>query len=155
MSTSLLVGNLRVEQNRDGFGIASATPRISWSMAAAPAGWVQAAYMIERRMADGRLEASGRIDTHDSVLQPWPFAPLAAREQCEIRVQVWGNDGSVSPWSPPLALEASLLSPADWSAEWISPDWEEDINRPQPATLLRRTFAAAETPRQARLYITA
>jgi alpha-L-rhamnosidase len=86
---------------------------------------------------------------------PWPFAPLAARERRLVRVQVWGADGQVSAWSELASVEAGLLQPGDWSARFITPDWEEETTRPQPCPLLRHEFDLRPNVRQARLYITA
>jgi alpha-L-rhamnosidase len=47
------------------------------------------------------------------------------------------------------------LYPDDWTAQFVTPDWEEDITRPQSALLLRREFAILEGMTRARLYITA
>jgi alpha-L-rhamnosidase len=48
-----------------------------------------------------------------------------------------------------------LLHAQDWTAHFITPDWKEDITRPQPAPFLRREFNVQADVRQARLYITA
>jgi alpha-L-rhamnosidase len=72
-----------------------------------------------------------------------------------IRVRVWGTDGNPSEWSELAPVEAGLLSPGDWSARFVTPSWEEDLTRPQPAPLLRREFDIHAGMTRARLYITA
>src|SRR6266568_207618 len=82
----------------------------------------------------------GRVESDQSVLVPWPFAPLSSRERLMVRVRVWGLDGQPSVWSTLSSVEAGLLSPSDWTARFVTPDWEEDTSRQQPGPLLRREF---------------
>ncbi len=148
------VADVRFEHLREPFGIGTPEPRLSWEIATEIAGWRQAAYAIEARSPDGSLRGeTGRVESDQSVLLPWPFAPLRSRERVLVRVRVWGSDGQESPWSEPRAVEAGLLSPDDWSARFVTPDWDEDA--PGPCPLLRREFDVRPGVAQARLYITA
>ena len=147
---------MRFEHRREALGVGTSRPRLSWMVATPIPGWQQAAYAIEVQSTDGaRQEQTGRVASDQSVLVAWPFAPLRSRERCTVRVRVWGADGSESPWSAPAALEAGLLTPDDWTARFITPDWDEDPERPQPAPLLRREFTVRPGVRAARLYVTA
>ena len=87
------------------------------------------------------------------MLVPWPGAPLASRQRVEVRVRVWGEDGSESPWSEPASVEAGLLDPADWTARFVAP--AETGARGEPLPLLRKDFAVAGPIARARLYVTA
>ena len=81
-------------------GIGTPRPRLSWIIQARAANWQQSAYEIEAYRPDGELAARiGRVESGDSVLISWPFAPLASREQLLVRVRVWGVDGQPSSWS--------------------------------------------------------
>jgi len=153
----LAVTNLRAEHLRPAhsLGVGFARPRLSWQIATAAQNWRQAAYEVERRAADGWSLTTGRVASDHSVLADWPFAPLASRERAAVRVRVWGEDGSASDWSEPLVLETGLLDPADWSAHFITPDWDEEPSVSNPAPYLRREFVAAGPVQSARLYITA
>jgi alpha-L-rhamnosidase len=148
---------LRFAHLTDALGIGAAQPRLSWITTTAAQGWRQAAYAVEAYGDDEGhlLEQSARIASGDSVSVPWPFAPLAARERRVVRVRVWGEDGHASAWSELTPVEAGLLRPGDWSAHFITPDWEEETTRPQPSPLLRHEFDLRPDIRQARLYITA
>ena len=67
------------------------------------------------------------------VLVAWPAS--AARDRANARtvqVRVVGNDGSESPWSEPLTVEAGLLDADDWQATFVGPAWDEDLESPQP-----------------------
>jgi len=70
-------------------------------------------------------------------------------------VRVWGNDGQPSAWSMPSFVEAGLLHASDWTAHFVTPNWEEGTSRSQPAPLLRRTFEVRAGVTKARLYTTA
>jgi alpha-L-rhamnosidase len=156
MTAATTIADLRVEQRRDTLGIGDARPRLSWIVATTLAGWRQSAYAIEVYEPGGPLRVqTGRIASDQSVLMPWPFAPLQSRERLQVRVQVWGGDGQPSAWSERVTIEAGLFQPEDWTARFITPDWEEDTSVPQPGPLLRQTFAVRAGVARARLYVTA
>jgi len=70
----------------------------------------------------GTTRTTGPVASADAVLVPWPGDPLGSRARRTVRVRVTGRDGSSSGWSEPLAIEAGLLEPADWTAAFASPD---------------------------------
>ena len=92
-----------------------------------------------------------------SVLVPWPFAPLASRERRTVRVRVWGADGSGRRrGARPPRWRPACWRPATGPRGSSTPDWDEDTTR--DAALLRccgasSTLRAGVT--QARLYVTA
>jgi alpha-L-rhamnosidase len=151
MTEPVLATALRAEYTRDGaLGIGVASPRLSWITETTRAGWMQAAYELE---IDG--DAFGRVDSDQSVFVAWPGAPLRSRATHRARVRVWGTDDSQSPWSEPLAIEAGLLAPDDWTARWITAASDLEPGRPQ---YFRRGFVleprAGATVERARLYVT-
>jgi alpha-L-rhamnosidase len=120
---------------------------------AAP-GWRQEAYEIEVRGNGGRTRRSGRLACAESVLVPWPDAPLASRERRSVRVRVWGGGlEAPSPWSAPLEVEAGLLEPGDWRAGMVGPG--DGLGGDERPVLLRSGFSLPAPPRSARLYVTA
>lgn len=148
--------SLQIEHLRETLGIGAARPRLSWRVTTEARNWRQAAYEIICRHAGGQVRGeTGRIASGQSVLIAWPFAPLQAREQVTVQVRVWGEDGSISPWSAPVTVEAGLLKASDWRARFITPDWDEDTSRANPAPYLRHEFAVRAPVKAARLYITA
>ncbi|WP_216326300.1 glycoside hydrolase family 78 protein [Deinococcus aestuarii] len=152
----LHIRDLRAEHHREAFGIGEAAPRLSWRTETGLPNWRQRAYAIEAFGADGRLLGeTGRVESGESVFVPWPFRPLTSRERVQVRVQVWGEEGGPSGWSDPLGIEVGLLTPDDWSAAFVSPDWEEDTGQAQPSPLLRREFDVRPGVASARLYVTA
>lgn len=148
------IAELSLEHHHQLLGIGEATPRISWIVQTDLQNWQQAAYEIEVSRADG-THSSGRIDSSESVLQPWPFAPLRSREQVQLRGRVWGQDGSSSGWSEVLEAEAGLLSAEDWQAQFVGPTWAEDLAKLEPNPYLRHEFELHGSVQKARLYVSA
>jgi alpha-L-rhamnosidase len=152
--TSTTTLNVRIEHLRETLGIGIARPRLSWMINTESREWHQSAYEIEAHDANGKLRGqTGKIESDQSVLVPWPFEPLSSREQLSVRVRVWGKDGNVSEWSDAVTLEAGLLSASDWTAQFISPTWDEDVSRSNPSPYLRREFELRAGIKSARLYI--
>ena len=110
---------------------------------------------IEVTTSRGVTWSTGRVNSDQSVFVSWGGPPLHSRQRCVVRVRVWGTDGSESPWSEPVALEAGLFEPSDWSARFISPAWDEDVSSMQPCPMLRGEFGARGDVERARLYVTA
>ncbi len=89
---------VRVEHVRDAFGIGTERPRLSWIVETASSGWHQTGYEIEEYDADGKLkDQTGRVESDQSVLVDWPFAPLSSRERIALRVRVWGKEEVFPP----------------------------------------------------------
>ena len=149
------ISSLQIEHLRETLGIGTDRPRLSWIVETSHQNWRQAAYEIERSNADGQVQGqTGRVESSQSVLVAWPFDALQSRQQASLRVRVWGVDGSASGWSEPVSLAAGLLDPADWEAKFISPAWDEDTTRSNPAPYLRREFDIRPGMKIAQLYIT-
>ena len=146
MSATVLVSPLRFEHHREPLGIGEPTPRLSWIVTDAPVGWRQARYEIQ---ATGGTTVA--VDSADSVLVAWPFAPLASRESRELRVRVVGEDGTASEWGEWATVEAGLLAPADWTASLVGPS-DSEIAAPQVRGAFQIRDAAI---RRARVYATA
>lgn len=151
------VAEPRAEHHREALGIGEARPRLSWVVLDVPAGWQQGAYEIECADPEfGDVVSSGRIDSEDSVLVPWPHRELGSRSRRQIRVRVWGSGSAhASDWSPALTLETGLLEPSDWTASFITPDTPGMPAAGESVPLLRRDFSVGGAVRRARLYATA
>src|SRR5580704_14400639 len=113
---ALAVVDVRAEYHRGcALGIGESRPRLSWVVSTNSDGWYQSGYEVE---VDGI--GTGRQESGDSVLVTWPGPDLISRKSNRIRVRVWGSDGSASDWSEPVLIEAGLLSPEEWAAQWIT-----------------------------------
>ncbi|GGI44178.1 beta-glucosidase-like glycosyl hydrolase [Agromyces flavus] len=152
---SITITPVRFEHHRDALGIGEAEPRLSWIVESAPAGWRQARYEVESKATDGTTPASHAVDSPDSVLVPWPFAPLASRERREVRVRVTDEGGAASEWSEWAPVEAGLLEPSDWQARVVGPD-PEGAFAGERSPLVRGVADLDDAPIvRARLYATA
>ncbi|HEX4814245.1 MAG TPA: glycoside hydrolase family 78 protein [Nonomuraea sp.] len=139
------------EHHRDPLGIGEPHPRLTWTVTTDLPGWRQRAYEIE--LSDGT--ATGPVESGESVLVPWPGAPLGSRERRGARVRVHGADGSAGDWSPWSYVEAGLLEPADWRTTAAAPPLDLLGVPDGPALLLRRDFTVRGPVERARLYVTA
>ena len=128
LSASTTIDSLYLEHLRDALGLGVSTPRISWAVTTGRAGWRQSGYELELSSGETPIR-TGKIASSESVLLPWPFSPLRSRERVSLRVRVWAEDGAASAWSAPFAAEVGLLEPDDWTARFMTPDWDEDISR--------------------------
>jgi alpha-L-rhamnosidase len=154
--SAVTIADVRFEHLREPLGVGLARPRLSWIIETALREWRQSGYEIEAYGPEGQLHGqTGRVSSDQSVLVDWPFAPLASRTRLWIRVRVWGDDGLPSAWSRLYPIEAGLLAASDWTARFVTPDWDEDTTCPQPAPLLRHEFTVRPDFTHARLYITA
>jgi alpha-L-rhamnosidase len=154
-NSSAVTLQVRVEHLHDALGIGNDRPRLSWIIMTEKQDWLQAGYEIEVYDSNGRLRDQVRqAESDQSVLVLWPFAPLSSREQLGVRLRVWGKDGNLSEWSDIVPIETGLFSPSDWSAQFITPDWNEDTSLSNPSPYLRREFELRAGIKSARLYIT-
>ena len=142
------VDAVTVEHHREPLGIGETAPRLSWVTRTETPGWMQRAYEIS---IDG--VSTGRVESAESVLVPWPAAPLTSRDRRTVRVRVWGDRDEPSDWSEPTVLETGLLDPALWTAELVGP--VPPAAGPGPAALLRREIELAADIVAARLRVTA
>ena len=141
---SVTVVDLAAEHRGAGPFVATSTPRLSWRVATTTPDWYQASYEVE---VAGDLEhRSGPIASGDSVLVPWPAAPLASRQRVACRVRVTGSDGVTSDWSEPLDIWAPLLEAGDWSARFIAPAGATAARASEPCPYFRRRIELAHRP---------
>ncbi|CAN5669265.1 glycoside hydrolase family 78 protein [soil metagenome] len=150
------VSPVRFEHHREPFGIGEASPRLSWITTTDQPNWVQLGYQLELRDADGAVTSTGIVESRESLLVDWPFAPLVSRQRVSVRVRVWhttrNDQSAISEWSD---AETGLLNSDDWSAQMISPAVDDDRESVPPVHLFRSEFEAAAPIRKARLYVTA
>ncbi|WP_427893076.1 family 78 glycoside hydrolase catalytic domain [Kribbella sp. GL6] len=129
-------------------GTGTPSPRISWQVPAADAGYAQSAYEVEITRDTTQVFT---VHSPDQVLVPWPGDPLGSRQSAQVRVRVRGNE-DWSEWSEPAYVEAGLLAPDDWTARFVSP---HDNPHGSPAPLVAGTAGLPGDIVKARLYATA
>jgi alpha-L-rhamnosidase len=160
-ATPLTVKNLRCEYKIDPLGIDAAKPRLSWVLDSSERGTMQTAYQIRVAASKTDLDKnkllwdSGKQVSSASNQVAYQGPALQSQQRCTWQVQVWDNLGRSSSWSQPAFWEMGLLKPADWQAEWITPQLQENPDQSNPAPMLRHTFQLKKKVASARLYATA
>ncbi|WP_433157211.1 family 78 glycoside hydrolase catalytic domain [Kribbella sp. CA-247076] len=152
MSNLAAPTRLRFEHRTDSgpvLGIGTATPRLSWQIPTADAGFTQTAYEVGIRT--GTAEQVYTVQSPDQVLVPWPGDPLTSRQAAEVRVRVRDTE-DWSDWSEPATVEAGLFSASDWTARFVSP---RDNRNGSPAPLIAGQLDLPGDVVKARLYSTA
>jgi alpha-L-rhamnosidase len=137
-------------------------PRLSWQVSARHRGARQTAYHIRagknptahEDSAAGAVWDTGKVLSDHSLHIPYAGPTLQPGQRCYWQVRVWDENDTVSAWSNIACWEMGLLNSSSWQAEWITPDWDEDTSRPQPAPLLRRNVKAQSGIVTARIYAT-
>lgn len=148
------IRHLRAEHRTEAFGIGTSTPRLSWVVDTDESDWQQVAYELSVRLPDAsNIDVTHRQQSAESVHVAWPFAALASRARCEVRVRITGNDNATTEWSDPLNIEVGLLQETDWLALPVtSSAADDDIECP---IRLRRAFTVGPDVARARLYASA
>ena len=152
MSDSVSIAAVTAEHHHSGFGISSATPRLSWRYKSTSAkDWVQTSYeiVITRRGKDEDY----KVDSASSILVPWPSSPLVSRERAAVKVRTHGAGGSSTAWAT-LDIEAALFERSEWKASLISRPPYQKPELPKRPFRLRKTFSV-DSKGTARLYATA
>ncbi|MDO4272371.1 MAG: family 78 glycoside hydrolase catalytic domain [Eubacteriales bacterium] len=150
--------DVTVEYQRNPLGLDVRVPRFSWKLESKEKGDFQKAYQIQI----SRLENfqvcdcwdTGKVISGDSVQVEYAGEPLEKFTLYYIRVKVWDEKGQESEWSDTAQFETAMLSCEDWSADWITPDY--DYTAPKTACpVLRKEFETDRKVKRARVYVTA
>ena len=159
-SSAVTAGQLSCEHLWNPLGIDISRPRLSWKMNAPGRGDRQTAYQILVASSPGILSSntgdlwdSGMIVSNQSVLVTYDGQALTSGEACYWKVRVWDENGNVSAWSPMATWTMGLLSPSDWTAQWIGMNENANISPAPPSPMLRKTFAITKPVARATTYI--
>src|ERR1700679_3805604 len=155
-----VIGALKTEYQNDPLGLDVAKPRFSWQLNSRAPGAGQSAYEIRVATDADALSGprsplwdSGKVDSHQSIFLEYGGPALQSRMRYFWQVRVWDERGSDLGWSRIANWEMGLLSPAEWSADWVSPPMGADAaTRASP--MLRRDFDVHGRVERARVYVT-
>lgn len=145
---------LRTEYLDNPLGIDITRPRFFWILEGDSNN--QTAYRIE--VKNDRRELywdSGKVSSADYTHIQYGGKELQSRDTLTWRVKLWDEGNIEGEWSLPAAFEMGLMKETDWSAVWITGDYEVNKKQRYPADYFQKTFMVAEKPRKARIYLTA
>jgi alpha-L-rhamnosidase len=156
------VQHLLTENSVNPIGLDEPSPRFSWQLSASDRNEQQTAYEI-RVTGQGRQAVwnSGKVESGGSLLVAYSGPALQSGRKYYWQVRIWDNKGRTSAWSETAYWQMGLLQPADWKAQWISPDLalpkDADAGSWRPSPLLRTVFncPAGRPVESATAYITA
>lgn len=156
---------LRCEYQTNPLGIDEPRPRLGWALESVQRGQSQTAYQVlvagspEKLAADtGDLWDSGRVKSNLSVGIEYLGKPLQSGQRVWWKVRAWDKRDQPSGYSEPAWWEMALLSPGDWTGQWIcrgepDPASDEDLYKENPAPLLRKEFKLKGKVKQARAHV--
>ena len=154
-------GYLRCEYLENPVGIDVIEPRLSWQVSGEGRGLAQTAYQIQAGRSAEALETgenllwdSDKVASDASAHIRYQGTALGSGQRACWRVRLWDQDGLESAWSSLAFWQMGLLSPSDWRAKWIEPDWEEDPKTQHPCPYLRKSFQLRSKVQKAQVYIT-
>lgn len=161
---SVKVTEATVEMSQNPEGVSVVKPRFSWKFTSDKNDVVQTAYQLEVASSEEDLKSgtnllwnSGRMESDNSQWVEYDGTNLHSGKSYYWRVSVWTNQGDrcqsdIQHWS------MALLHDADWKAQWIGLNDEDQLkvvdNRTiLPARYLRKDFEVEATPKRAMLYV--
>jgi len=157
---SLTVDRLRCEYRENPLGIDAGRPRLGWILLSDRRNTVQAAYHIQVAASREALTAasklvwdSGVVESDCCIWMGYEGPKLASFQRYWWRVKVRDNHGEESDWSRAAWWEMGILSPREWTADWISPDLKEK-EEDNPCPMLRKEFDLNGKINSARAYVT-
>lgn len=124
---SVQISGLKTEYLDRPLGVEALRPRFSWRVESEERNVLQSAYRIlvasdEEILNHGRgdLWDSGKVVSRKSVGVKYSGRPLASRQRCWWRVQVWDEKGGASAPSTSSWWEMGLLGADEWAAQWLA-----------------------------------
>lgn len=149
--------DVTVEYQRNPLGLDTQAPRFAWKLESNEKGCFQSAYQIQvSRTADfGDCDwDTGKVTSADSVQIPYAGRELEKFTEYFVRIKAWDKNGQESQWSDTSCFETAMLSCGDWTADWITPEY--DYTAPKTACpIIRKEFETAGKVKRARVYVTA
>jgi alpha-L-rhamnosidase len=122
------VTGLKVDYVVSPLGLGNACPTLSWRMESGARNAQQRAYRVlvasnAEFLRAGRADLwdSGKLLASDSYGVNYNGLPLLSRQRCSWVVQIW-DEFDRSAVSEVSWWEMGLLSPTDWSAQWLAAD---------------------------------
>ncbi len=145
---------LRTEYLKTPIGIDIVRPRFFWNCEQDACGGSQTAYRIITKKDGNVIWDSGKVVSDHMTHIPYQGPQLTSRDKIWWSVQLWDAEGRPGELAE-STFEMGLLKPEDWSARWITGDYEPEHDTRYPVDCFKKTFVLSQKCVRARLYITA
>lgn len=155
--------NLRAEYKSNPF-LDEKSPRLSWELVSKKYNQYQSAYQVivassleELNKNEGDIWDTGKVISSQTNQIAYAGKGLKSRQQVWWKVRVWDADDKTGKWSEVNFWEMGLLADADWKANWIGYDLNDQAELGKyhlpPSPYLRNEAEVTKKVRSARLYI--
>lgn len=145
---------LRSEYLINPIGVQTDRPRFSWELEADTPRRRQVAYriVVSENKSDvlngkGEVWDSGWVESDETFHQEYGGSPLLSLQRYYWAVSCLDQDGSLYETEAAAYMDMGILSPEEWSAQWIGAD--EAISAP----MFRKSFRITKTVQRATLCI--
>jgi alpha-L-rhamnosidase len=156
----LQVTQLTCEYRSNPVGIDVIQPRLSWKLVSERRNVKQNAYQIQVAVAPDLFDNqliwdTGKVISDQSVHVVYEGAALESRTRYVYRIRVWSEHGQHSDWSETAYWETGLLTPSEWTADWITTSIPRDPEQAEPIDMFRTAFQIDGQVSRAVIYATA
>lgn len=101
-------------------------------------GKAQSAYRIVASDTRGNiLWDSGKVESSQMSFIPYPL-DTPSRLRVNWKVKLWDENGLEGEWSEPAFFEIGLRNASDWSAKWITGNYNVNRNSVTRSTASKR-----------------
>lgn len=153
-----IIERLRAEHHHgNALGIGEAAPRLSWNYGNEPPQGAMVRIDVERHVLGSPTRHEERfVPAGQHVLVPWPFPPLASKEEAVLTARLTDADRQpIGGPTDPLRIETGILDFFDYWADFVGPGWAEPQTDHRHLPLVRTQVELEGRPVRARLYLTA
>ncbi|MEK3878850.1 glycoside hydrolase family 78 protein [Paenibacillus sp. FSL M7-0420] len=147
----------RVEYQENPLGLDIRLPRFSWQLHTDERDVRQQAYQLQVAGAADFGSVwwdSGRVESGESLHIELKGLELQSRQIYYYRVKIWDQHNRPTEWSQAAWWEMGLLSPEEWTAEWITAPLACLAEDAEQSPLLRGSFQVERPLARARIYVT-
>lgn len=143
---------LKTEYLKNPLGIDIKNPRFMWNC---EGGKAQSAYRLIASDTRGNIIwDSGKVESSQMSFIPYPL-DTTSRLRVNWKVKLWDENGLEGEWSEPAFFEIGLRNASDWSAKWITGNYNVNRKQRYPVDCFKKEFECKKPILSARLYMTA
>lgn len=143
---------LKTEYLKNPLGIDIKNPRFMWNC---EGGKAQSAYRLIASDTRGNiLWDSGKVESSQMTFIQYPL-DTPSRLRVNWKVKLWDENGLEGDWSEPAFFEIGLRNASDWSAKWITGNYNVNRKQRYPVDCFKKEFECKKPILSARLYMTA